>query len=88
MTAVSVRGLSVLLIPSKLGADEDNVNPLFEVLRNLSYTPPNVLIHGFQDQRLEYSHSFVSENIFASLNSLPATCVPAKTLEMLAGFTR
>lgn len=32
MTAVSVRGLSVLLIPSKPGADEDNVNPLFEVL--------------------------------------------------------
>jgi hypothetical protein len=88
MTALSVRGLSVLLIPSKPGADEDNVNPFFEVLRDLSYTPPNALIHGFQDQRLEYSHSFVSENIFESLNSLPATCVPAKTSEMLAGFTK
>ena len=83
--AVSIRGFSVLLIPSKPGADKDNVNPLFEVPRDLSYTPPNALVHGFQDQRLEYSHSFVSENVFESLNSLPAACVPAKTSEMLAG---
>jgi hypothetical protein len=85
--AVPIRWLSVLLIPSKPGADKDSVNTLFEVLRDLSYTP-NALIHGFQDQRLEYSHSFVSENVFESLNSLPTACVPAKTLKMLAGFTR